>query len=133
MRGEIIEFFIIKQIKKPRICPVCRKALEKRQSTQENTQQSRVSPHLFCAYRFLCALKQNVQSTVEVSLLVNESEKTIHTEDQNGQTRSLISDQNDQSHSHGATHTYIAPICEYPSRVLDTRIIKKCLVGKKRN
>ena len=51
MRGEIKEFFIIKQIKKPRLCSVMlccealRKRLEHSRSREKHSTTSRVSPY----------------------------------------------------------------------------------------
>ena len=86
MRGEIIEFFIIKQIKKPRLvlCSVVKhlgSGIEEhsRSGEKHSTAASRVFPRTsFVLYRFCCfttaALQQNTSSFVNYFLSNTPSE-----------------------------------------------------------
>ena len=64
MRGEVIGFFIIKQIEKPRLCFVLLEStyevVEHSRSREKHSTASRVFPNTsFVLYRFLRALQHN--------------------------------------------------------------------------
>ena len=75
MRGEIIEFFIIKQIKKPRLvlCSVVKHLGSGRALKKWGTATaSRAFPYTsFVLYRFLRALQQNTAQSRLLYLLTN--------------------------------------------------------------
>ena len=75
MRGEIIGFFIITQITKPRLCSVLSQstyqALERSRSGEKHSTTSRIFPYTsFVLYCFQPALQQNRAQSGEASLFV---------------------------------------------------------------